>query len=81
MCDMPSANSVWGAVLRDKGFTRKMLPNQCPDCYTVADFATEHPEGTFVLALDAHVVCLKDGAAYDSWDSTSGTVLYYYEEE
>ncbi len=43
MGDMPSANHVWGAYLRAKGFTRRIVPDTCPDCYTVLEFAEEHP--------------------------------------
>ena len=35
MGDLPSANSVWGAYLRDRGFKRAIVPNTCPDCFTV----------------------------------------------
>ena len=38
MGDLPSANSVWSAYLRQQGFTRNVIPSTCPDCYTVADF-------------------------------------------
>ena len=79
--DMPSSDAVWGAVLRAKGFKRNIIPNSCPDCYTVADFAAEHPTGTFVLALGGHVLTLKDGIAFDSWDSTGETPIFYYEED
>lgn len=41
MGDLPSANSVWSAYLRQQGFTRNVIPNTCPDCYTRAD-AREH---------------------------------------
>lgn len=77
--DMPSANRVWGAYLRYKGFTRKPLEAICPDCYTVADFAKAHPEGTYILALSGHVVCVIDGDWYDTWDSGEETPLYYWE--
>lgn len=42
MGDLPSANSVWSAYLRQQGFTRNVIPNTCPDCYTVADFCADH---------------------------------------
>ena len=35
MGDMPSANACWGAYLRKLGFVRKILPDTCPDCYTL----------------------------------------------
>ena len=44
MGDMPSSNSVWGAVLRQHGFYRYNLPETCPNCYTFADFAQDHPQ-------------------------------------
>jgi len=79
MGDMPSANHVWGAYLHSKGFSRHILPDTCPDCFTVAEFAAEHPRGTYILALSGHVVCVQDGDWYDSWNSGGETPLYYWE--
>lgn len=81
MREMPSANSVWNAYLRSKGFVREVIPNTCPDCYTVEDFCNDHPEGDFILALDGHVVAVKNGDAYDTWDSSQETPLYYWRKE
>lgn len=75
--DMPSANAVWGAYLRGKGFTRRVLPEDC----TVADFAAENPRGTYILALERHVVCVQDGDWYDTWDSGGEIPLYYWERK
>lgn len=77
--DMPSSNAVWGAYLENKGFKRRMMPDTCPNCYTVARFAKEHPSGIYILALSGHVVCIKDGDWMDSWDSGNEIVLYYWE--
>ena len=30
--DMPNADSVWGPYLRDHGWTRHLLSDDCPDC-------------------------------------------------
>lgn len=79
--DMPSANAVWGAYLRSKGFVRRLIPDTCPDCYTVRDFIADHPAGTFILALSGHVVCVVDGVLYDSWDSGGEIPLYYWHKE
>lgn len=38
---MPDANEVWGGYLRSLGWIRGAIPDTCPDCYTVADFAYE----------------------------------------
>lgn len=78
MGDMPSANHVWGAYLRAKGFTRRIVPDTCPDCYTVREFAEEHPHGTYILALSGHVVAVKDGNYYDTWNSGDETPIYYW---
>lgn len=80
MGDMPSANSVWSAYLRQHGFTRNVVPNTCPDCYTVAEFAADHPHGVYVLALSSHVVCVEDGTYFDSWDSGNEIPLFYWEK-
>lgn len=79
LCDMPSANTVWGAYLRKLGYRRQAIPNTCPDCYTVADFAEEHPRGVYLLALSGHAVCVIDGDWYDTWDSGAEVPLYYWE--
>lgn len=70
MCDMPSSDAVWGAVLRKHGFIRESLPNTCPECYTAEDFCHDHPEGVFVLGFGDHTACVIDGYIYDSWDSS-----------
>lgn len=41
MGDMPSSNSVSGALLRQYGFVRKAIPDTCPNCYTVEDFCED----------------------------------------
>lgn len=49
MGDLLAANSVWGEYLKKKGFTREMIPRECPDCYCIDDFAAEHPDGVYVV--------------------------------
>ena len=78
MGDMPSSDSVWGSVLRQNGFYRKAIPNECPDCYTAEDFARDNPRGTFVLGFGGHVATVKDGNLYDSWDSSKEIPQYVW---
>ncbi len=82
MGDMPSADSVWGAVLRQNGFYRKAIPNTCPDCYTAEDFCRDNPYGIFVLAFGGHVATVVNGDLYDSWNSSQMIPIYvWYRKE
>ena len=81
MCDVPSSNAVWGAVLRKHGFKRHAIPNTCPDCYTAADFVLEHPNGIYVLGFGNHVATAVDGVVFDSWNSTGEIPQYYWSKE
>lgn len=78
MGDMPSSDSVWGAVLRQNGFYRKAVSNRCPDCYTAEDFARDHPKGVYVLGFGGHVATIKDGIIYDSWNSSNEIPQFYW---
>lgn len=69
MKNLPNADSVWSAVLKDFGFIRRSIPDTCPDCYTIRDFCAGHPTGIYILGTGSHVVAVKDGDYYDSWDS------------
>lgn len=70
MCDMPSSDSVWGAVLRQNGFERRNIPDTCPDCYTAEDFCRDNPKGVYVLGFGGHVATVVDGVLMDAWDSS-----------
>lgn len=78
MGDMPSSNSVWGAVLRQHGFSRKSIPDTCPACYTFQDFAQDNPEGVFVLGTGTHVAAVVDGVILDAWDSSNEIPQYVW---
>lgn len=78
LCDMPSANSVWGAYLKSKGFHRSIIPDDYVYGYTVNDFCKDNPEGRFILSLDGHVIAVVDGKFYDTWDSGNEVPLYYW---
>lgn len=78
MGDMPSSDSVWGAVLRQHGFYRTAIPNKCPDCYTAEDFALDNPHGVYVLGFGGHVATIIDGVLYDSWDSRQLIPMYVW---
>jgi len=54
---MPPSNAVWGEYLREHSFTRIVLPDYCPNCYTIRIFADEHPYGRYAVATGEHVKC------------------------
>ena len=78
MCDMPSSDSVWGAVLRNNGFYKKVISNNCSDCYTAEDFCYDHPFGIYVLGFGGHVATVVDGILYDSWDCSQDIPIYVW---
>ena len=77
MGDMPSADSVLSATLRQQGFYKHLVDKYI----TVEDFCEEHPEGIFVLFLGGHVVTCIDGDYFDSWDSGKEVPQYYWSKE
>lgn len=79
--DMPSGNAVINSVLKQYGFRRQVIPNECSDCYTIGDFAQDHPEGTYVVGTGNHVAAVEDGTVWDSWDSRGEIALFYWEED
>ena len=78
MCDVMTANHVWGAYLREKGFERHIVDADCPDCYTVKDFCRDNPKGSYLLAISGHVVVAIDGNYIDTWDSGDEIPVYYW---
>lgn len=78
MSDMPSSDRVWWTVLEDLGFKHHHIKNRCPRCYTVRDFARDHPYGVFVLGPSEHAVAVISGDWWDSWDSGNTAPLYYF---
>ena len=80
MNDVQSSNAVWGSVLRRHGFVRSSIPPTCPDCYTAADFARDHPHGVYVLGFGNHTATIRDGRLFDSYDSSQMVPQYYWEK-
>ena len=78
--DLPNSDSTWGSYLISNGFKRRAIPDSCPDCFTVGDFAVENPKGTYVLGTGTHAVAIIDGTVMDAWDSTHETPIFYYEK-
>ena len=81
MGEMPSVNKTWMTWLRGQGYKREAVPDLCPDCYTVANFCADHPEGDYLLMVPGHVVCASSGNYFDTWDSGDEIPMYFYVRE
>lgn len=85
--EMPSWNPTWWNYLKHKGFSRHIIPDTCPDCYLVADFAEDHPRGVYVLFIPessegaGHAVVVANGDWFDTWDSGGEAPLAYWRKE
>lgn len=78
MADLPNANEVWGAYLRKEGYIREVIPNTCPDCYTIRQFSIDHPHGTYIVCTGTHTVAVIGGNICDSWDSSDEVGIFYF---
>ena len=79
--DWGSCNEVWSSYLKRIGYIRKIIPNTCPDCYSVKDFCKEYPKGKYLLAMGNHTVTVIDGNYYDTWDSGNEVPIYYWTKD
>lgn len=79
--DLYVKNYVWGNLLLRNGFTKHHIPDTCPDCFTVEDFAKEHPQGLYILGTGEHAVAVVDGDWYDTFNSGAMIPIVYYEKE
>lgn len=81
LSDMPTANRVWGRYLLERGYSRHLLPDTCPDCYTVVDFSKDHPDGKFLVATGSHLIAVIDGDYFDAWDSGLEVPSHYWSKD
>lgn len=79
--DVYTKNYVWGNLLMRNGFVKHHLPDTCPQCYTVKDFAADHPHGLYIVGTGEHAVAVVDGDYYDAWDSGDFVPIVYYVKE
>ena len=78
LCDMPTSNNVWGYYLKSKNYKRFIIPDDGIENYSVEQFCQDYPEGTYLLALQSHVIAVKDGDFFDTWDSSGEVPIFYW---
>lgn len=65
-----------GILLDDVNFVEPLLDyrydRRCYDNgYTVGRFARTHPVGTYLVTMDGHITCIKNGVILDTFDCSS----------
>ena len=82
MGDGGNENVVWRRYLKEMGFRQYAIPNSCPDCYSVEDFARDHQNGEYILATGAHggdhAIAIVDGDWWDAWDSGGEVPILFF---
>jgi len=68
-------------VLQGKVVTR--WENKWGKKYRISDFLRDHPQGTYIVGVRAHVMCIKDGVIYDSNEGKAikndHCIVYFHE--
>lgn len=76
--NMMSSNDVWGKYLYWMGFEPFILPDACPECVTVREFARHFPIGTYIVGTGSHAVAIIDGNWLDTWNSADAVPEYFF---
>ena len=76
--DVTPANEVWGLYLYLMGFEPFILPESCPECVTVREFARRFPKGRYIIGTGTHAVAVINGDYFDTFDSGSLVPSYFF---
>lgn len=76
--DMMSSNNVWGLMLYRMGFDPFILPDACPECVSVSEFARRFPKGKYIVGTGRHAVAVVNGLYFDTWDSGDVEIPEYF---
>ena len=62
----------YGILLDDVNFVEPLLDRRynriCYDDKYVGEFVDAHQEGTYLITMDGHITCCKNGTIYDTFD-------------
>ena len=65
--------------LKENGYTEKAIDCVCPHCVTVAEFASVHKTGKYILICQDREILVDNGLYSDTDNAGDEIVLYYYE--
>lgn len=79
---MPNSKPCYEKYILSKGFTYYGVSNKKGTKRpTVASFTKEHKNGTHILRVANHIVAVKDGQYFDTWDSGHKSLYGYWSKE
>ena len=74
-------NRLWIEYLHRLGYQRVNIPDTCPDCYLIRDFARDNPQGVYIVGTGTHLVTIINGVIYDTYNSAEKVPIYYFRKE
>jgi len=77
-CSVSCHDEVWGMYLQFHGYEQFMLPESCPRCISIKEFARIFPKGRYIIGTGSHAVAVIDGDYYDSWDSGEEVPSFFW---
>ena len=78
---MPNGKAVYESYLKSKGFEYKGISNKKGSKRpTVKSFAKDNKAGTYFVRVANHVVAVKDGIYYDTWDCGDCCLYGYWDK-
>lgn len=78
---MPHSDSVWKSFLFKNKCIIETFNALYPLQYTIEEFVLTHMYGDFLVKTNKHVVAIKNGYYYDTWNSGKEPVLYYFKKK
>ena len=75
---VPNDNSIYSKYATQLGLTKMKIELTNGKKPTVLTFSETHKHGTYVLRIANHVVTVKDGCYYDTWDCGKKSVYMYW---
>ena len=77
--EMPNSDEVWKTYLSGISTYKSCKAVKGKKRTTPESFAEANKEGVFVLRLAGHIVAVKDGQYWDTWNCGNKCVYGYYE--